>query len=146
KKGVPIRVEIGMRDVEKDGVFVGVRNRDKKEGLGRDEFVARAPEMLATLQRELLEKAKAFMAANTVAIDDLSEFERFFTPRNPDKPEIHGGFAMCHWCGGHECEEKANEQKITIRCLPFGYEQSGAGKCVFCGKPSKGRVIFAKSY
>ena len=51
-----------------------------------------------------------------------------------------------HWCGSAECEEKANELKVTIRCIPFDYTESGEGSCVFCGGKSKGRVVFAKSY
>ena len=146
KKGVPLRVEIGMRDVEQDGVFVGIRTEEKKQGFARNDFIARAPQILADMQAGMLAKAKAFMEANMVDIDDEESFFRFFTPQNADKPEIHGGFAKCHWCGDPACEAKANEQKITIRCIPFDYEKSGAGKCVFCGKPSKGRVVFAKSY
>jgi prolyl-tRNA synthetase len=62
-----------------------------------------------------------------------------------ENPEIHGGFAWCKWCDGAECEEKAAEMKVTIRCIPE--EQSGTeGKCVICGKDAKTDVIFAKSY
>jgi prolyl-tRNA synthetase len=146
KKGVPLRIEIGLRDVEKDGVFVGIRNREKKEGFARHEFIARAPEILATMQKELWEKAVNFRRENTREIDSADDFKKFFTPLNEEKPEIHGGFALAHWCGGAVCEQQANADKITIRCIPSDYEKSGAGKCVFCGQPSKGRVLFAKSY
>ncbi|MDR0868780.1 MAG: proline--tRNA ligase [Planctomycetota bacterium] len=145
KKGVPLRVEIGLRDVEKDGVFVGIRNREKKEGFSRAEFIARTPEILATMQREMFAAAKKFRADHTREIDDLAEFEQFFTPQNADKPEVHGGFALSPWCGGAVCEQRANAQKITIRCLPLAAEKA-AGKCVFCGNASQGRAVFAKAY
>ncbi len=146
KKGIPLRVEVGPRDMENGGVFVGRRDREKKEGYQREEFAAQVPAILEDMQKGLLERAKAYRDENTRDINTAAEFTKFFTPENADKPEIHGGFARMHWCGSTDCEEKANELKVTIRCIPFDYEQSGAGECVFCGKPSKGRVIFAKSY
>ena len=67
-------------------------------------------------------------------------------PQNPEKPEIHGGFALSHWCGDRECEEKIkNDLSVTIRCIPLDSVKE-AGRCVMCGKPSGHRVIFAKSY
>ena len=146
KKGIPLRVEIGPRDIEKDGVFVGRRDRDKKEGMSRTDFVAQVPAILEEMQNALLERARAHREANSRTIDNLDEFYAFFTPQNEEKPEIHGGFSFSHWCGGAECEATANEKKITIRCIPFDYEKGGSGKCIFCGKESKGRVVFAKSY
>ncbi len=146
KKGIPLRVEVGPRDMESGSVFVGRRDRDKKEGIKREEFVASAASILKEMQDGMLERALAYRAENTVEIDSYSEFEKFFTPKNAENPEAHGGFAFMHWCGCAECEGKANELKVTIRCVPFDYEKSGAGECVFCGKASKGRVVFAKSY
>lgn len=145
KKGIPLRVEIGLRDVEKDGVFVGIRNRDKKEGMPREKFIESAAEILMTMQNEMLAKAQTFMNENTREINDKESFEKFFTPKNSDNPEIHGGFALSHWCGNTECEKIANAQKITIRCIPFA-ENKESGKCIFCGKDSPQRVVFAKAY
>ena len=78
---------------------------------------------------------------------EREEFEKFFTPENQDKPEIHGGFALCHWAGSTEEEEQIQkDHKVTIRCIPFGDEYAEEGTCFFTGKPSSRRVVFAKSY
>lgn len=146
KKGIPLRVEVGPRDIQSGSVFVGRRDREKKEGMPKAQFVAEVANILTDMQNGLFQRALAFRAANTREIDTREAFTEYFTPKNEEKPEIHGGFAMCHWCGGDACEAAANEIKVTIRCIPFDYEQGGAGKCIFCGKESKGRVVFAKSY
>ena len=146
KKGIPLRVEVGPRDMASESCFVGRRDCDKKESMTCDEFVNNVSVILEEMQENLLANAKAYRADNTREIDSYDDFVAFFTPENEKNPEIHGGFALMHWCGCSECEEKANEYKVTIRCIPFDYEKSSAGKCVFCGKPSKGRVVFAKSY
>ncbi len=149
KKGIPLRVEVGPRDIEKDAVFVARRDRGPKEkyGQGREEFIAGVPALLRDMQDGLFQKAAAFRAEHTRDIDEYGDFTAFFTPENKDKPEIHGGFAMSHWCGDEACEEKiTNELSVTIRCLPLDREASGPGKCVVCGKESKGRVPFAKAY
>ena len=149
KKGIPVRVEVGPRDMASGSVFVGRRDRGPREKYGqkREEFVAGIGALLGEMQAGLLEKARAFRDANTRAIDSFDEFTAFFTPANREKPEIHGGFASSHWCGSAACETKVNDAlSVTIRCLPTGYEQSGPGACVVCGAPSRGRVIFAKAY
>ena len=72
---------------------------------------------------------------------------RFFTPENQDKPEIHGGFALSHFCDSLECEEKIKaDLTVSIRLLPCDRESQGEGNCMLCHKPSRGRVVFAKSY
>jgi len=98
------------------------------------------------MQAGLLERARAFRAANTHRIDSKDDFYAFFTPKNADKPEIHGGFAMAHWDGTEEtAEQVSNDLKVTIRCLPFDGDAE-EGRCVISGRPSKRRVIWAKSY
>jgi len=148
KKGVPIRVELGPRDLEKGSVAVARRDKGpkEKEFLPNADFISRVEEILQSIQDGLLDRATAFRDANIVDIDTKEQFYAFFTPKNTEKPEIHGGFARCHWCGSQECEEKIKEDlKVTIRCIPFdAKEESGA--CICCGKPSGKRVIFAKSY
>ena len=85
---------------------------------------------------------------HTVKIDSKEDFEKFFTPQNQDKPEIHGGFALCHWAGSMEDEEQIQrDHKVTIRCIPFGDDEyAEEGTCFYTGKPSSRRVVFAKSY
>ena len=79
-------------------------------------------------------------------MDTREAFYAFFTPKDANKPEIHGGFAKAHWCGYGKCEEVIKtDLKVTIRCIPFdAVEEDGA--CVVCGQPSKKRVLWAKSY
>jgi prolyl-tRNA synthetase len=86
-----------------------------------------------------------FRDANTKKIDTKEEFYAYFTPKNANKPELHGGFALTHWCGDAAVEEQIkNDLKVTIRCIPFGDAEPGT--CPFTGRPSKQRVVFAKSY
>jgi prolyl-tRNA synthetase len=101
---------------------------------------------LGAMQRNILDRALRFREENTMHIDGKEAFYAYFTPKNSAQPEIHGGFALSQWCGNSACEEKIKEDlKVTIRCIPFGIKPE-AGSCVCCGKPSQGRVIFAKSY
>ncbi|MCB5230000.1 MAG: proline--tRNA ligase [Candidatus Cloacimonas sp.] len=147
KKGVPIRLEIGPRDVQNDSLFMGRRDmtpRDKTS-IKRSDFAEKVVEILDEIQNNIYAKAVAYKEENTVKIDEYDEFVKYFTPKNAEKPEIHGGFAYSHWCGCDECEEKIKEMKVTIRCIPLEIEFED-GVCIVCGKPSKNRVYFAKSY
>jgi prolyl-tRNA synthetase len=148
KKGVPLRVEIGPRDLEKNAVEVSRRDRavKAKESMRVEEFVARAPEILGSIQDSLYARAKEFRDANTRVIKSKKDFYDFFTPKNPAKPEIHGGFALAHWNGSREVEEQIkNDLKVTIRVVPLD-DSSEPGKCIFTGEPSARRVVWAKSY
>jgi prolyl-tRNA synthetase len=147
KKGVPIRVEIGPRDLEKNVVAVSRRDQPvkAKEFLGRDEFVARASETLASIQQNLLKRATQFRDSHTREINSRDEFYNFFTPQNSTRPEIHGGFALAHWNGSRQVEEQIkNDLKVTIRCITLGNGEPG--RCIFSGEPSARRVIWAKAY
>jgi len=148
KKGVPIYLEIGPRDIASDSVFVGRRDKSRKErfGMQRAEFVGKVSEILADIQNNLFERAKAFRDGNIKVIDNKDDFYKFFTPENKEKPEIHGGFALCHWNGSAQVEEQVkNDLNVTIRCIPLDGKPEG-GKCVISGEKSERRVIFAKSY
>lgn len=148
KRGMPIRLEVGKRDMESDSVFMGRRDldaRDKKT-LKWDEFVESVEEILAEIQDNIYQKALNFRNENSLIIDNKEDFYKFFTPENKNKPEIHGGFAFAHWCGSVECEEKIKEElKVTIRNIPFD-ATADQGHCIVCGKESKQRVVFSKSY
>jgi prolyl-tRNA synthetase len=148
KKGIPMRLEIGPRDVKNDSVFLGRRDKepkDKKSYL-KDEFIQQLVPMLTEMQENYYLKAKNYMIENTKIIDDKSSFYQYFTPQNSNQPEIHGGFCHSHWCGNPECEASIkNELKVTIRCIPLDAVEE-KGKCVYCGKESSRRVLFAKSY
>jgi prolyl-tRNA synthetase len=147
KKGVPLRVEIGPRDLEKNSVALSRRDQavKAKEIMSIQEFVATAPAILMSIQDTLYDRARKFRDQNTRKIDSKEDFYEFFTPKNLAKPEIHGGFALAHWNGSREVEEQIkNDLKVTIRCIPFG--EAEAGRCIFTGEPSLRRVVWAKSY
>jgi len=148
KKGIPLRVEIGPRDIAADSVFVGRRDKSHREkaSLKRDRFVAKLSDTLDEIQANIFARAQTYAEDHTRTIEDAAEFTEFFTPRNPDKPEIHGGFARAVWCGEQACELKIKEaQAVTIRCLPFE-QDSVKGPCIGCGKPGSTWAIFAKAY
>ncbi|MHC4402047.1 MAG: proline--tRNA ligase [Planctomycetota bacterium] len=148
KKGIPIRLEIGPRDIAKDSVFIGRRDRPPKqrESMPRGRFVATFTEQLDEIQKVMLDRARAFREENTVRIDSKDEFYDYFTPANDEKPEIHGGFALAHFCGEDEVEERVKEDlQVTIRCIPSEGEPE-PGVCPFTGRPSPRRVVFAKAY
>ena len=149
KKGVPLRVELGPRDLESGKVAVSRRDQPikAKEFLAQDEFVSRTAEMLDSIQTTLLQRATEFRDANTRVVNSREDFYDFFTPKNSGKPEIHGGFALAHWNGSREVEEQVkNDLKVTIRCIPFANGSAESGTCIFTGESSPQRVIWAKSY
>jgi prolyl-tRNA synthetase len=151
KKGVPLRVELGPRDLESGQVALSRRDQPvkSKEFLPREGLVRRAVELLDSIQLNLFERAKTFRDENTRVIDSKEDFYDFFTPRNSAKPEIHGGFALAHWNGSREVEERVkNDLKVTIRCIPLDDSAplSDAGTCIFSGEPSPRRVVWAKAY
>src|SRR5205809_2978102 len=148
KKGVPIRIEIGPRDLEKNALVISRRDQPitAKESMSIQEFIAVAPEILTSIQQNLLERATKFREANTRVIESKKDFYDFFTPKNLGKPELHGGFALAHWNGSREVEEQIkNDLKVTIRVVPLD-DSSEPGKCIFTGEPSARRVVWAKSY
>jgi prolyl-tRNA synthetase len=132
KKGIPLRVEIGPRDIAENSVFVGRRDQEHNNK--------------TSLEKNLFERAVLFKREHTIKIDETGRFKEFFTPENREKPEIHGGFALSHWCGSDECESRIKEHlRVTIRCIPFDIENEKR-ECIYCGRPSTNRVVFAKAY
>ena len=150
KKGVPVRIEIGPRDLENGSVALVRRDQGPKDKqfLPTEDAVASIVDTLQSIQDTLLKRAIAFREEHTTEINDMDEFRKFFTPENTKQPEIHGGFALVHWAGGVEEEEVlGKELKVTIRCIPNDPDLRGkAGTCFYTGKQSEGRVIFSKSY
>ncbi len=148
KKGIPIRLEIGPRDIKNNSVFMGRRDLEPKDkkGILKDEFVDSVTDILDNIQKNIFTKALNFRDENIAKIDDNKKFYKFFTPKNMEKPEIHGGFVEAHWCGNPKCEEKIKtDLKVTIRAIPMEIIAE-EGRCICCGKPSSNRVLFAKSY
>ncbi len=147
KKGIPVRAEVGPRDMEQRAVFVGRRDHGPKEkqAIPRDEFIGTIGAILDDIQDNLLARARAHRDEHSREITSEAEFLEFFTPQNKEDPEIHGGFAIMGFCCDPELEERiAKEHKVTVRCIPIATENEEV-PCVFTGKPGK-RVVFAKSY
>lgn len=137
-KGVPVRVAIGPRDLENNNAEVA--RRDTKEKMvrpweGITEYIVG---LLKDIQKNLLEKARDLRTDYTVEVDDYATFKEVLDQK--------GGFIAAHWDGTEETEERIKEEtKATIRCIPLDQKQE-EGRCILTGKPSKGRVLFAKAY
>jgi prolyl-tRNA synthetase len=145
KRGVPLRVEVGPRDMAENAVMVSRRDTGEKAKTPRDQFVSTIATTLREMQDNLFTRAKALREAQTRSIDTLDEFKAYFTPKNEKDPEIHGGFALCHWHEDPAVDALLKELKVTIRCIPLD-APAEEGKCIVTGKPSQRRVVFAKSY
>ncbi|MBW4865592.1 proline--tRNA ligase [Prevotella salivae] len=136
-KGVPVRLVIGGRDLENNTIEIMRRDTLEKENVSFDGIVERVQTLLDDIQRNLFEKARAYRDAHIFECDNYDEFKE----RVKD-----GGFFLCHWDGTAETEAKIKEDtQATIRCVPFDYEQT-EGIDMVSGKPSKHRVIIARSY
>ncbi|MGE0113340.1 MAG: proline--tRNA ligase [Steroidobacteraceae bacterium] len=150
KKGVPLRIEIGPRDMEKNALFVARRDQPHKIKLSieRNEFIATVSSILQSIHDTLLAHAKAYRAEHTHNIDTREAFYAYFTPERDDPnlpPPMHGGFAMTHFGGDIELEQQIkNDLSVTVRCIPL--EATEPGTCPFTGKPSRTRVAWAKAY
>jgi prolyl-tRNA synthetase len=154
KKGVPLRVEVGPRDMASGSVFVARRDQppSSKQSMPRDAFVSGIAALLDDIQSNLLTRARAHRDAHTRTIDDKDEFYAFFTPPggsatgDSERQDIHGGFALSHWSGDADVEAKLKaDLGVTLRCIPLDGDAT-AGRCPFSGKPSSRRVIWAKAY
>ena len=155
KKGIPLRAEIGLRDIAEQSVFLGRRDRPHKDriSLKTNQFEADIADLLEEIQQNLFDRALAYRKQHTRVIDRREDFEAYFTPNSLDQPEIHGGFAISGWCGSDRCEAAIKDNLgVTIRCLPFegqleadSSDPDGA-KCVFCDKSAQARAVFGKAY
>lgn len=144
KKGVPLRLEIGLREMESGTLSLAQRDRGHRDTtpLSVQELEHRIPGILDDIQANLLHKAKQFRNQHTHKIDTKKDFYDFFTSSS----EIHGGFALTHWSEDPAVEEQIkNDLNVTIRCIPLDAPQE-EGRCPFTAKPSRRRVIYAKSY
>jgi prolyl-tRNA synthetase len=127
-----------------------VARRDKAGGAKKsytpDELEAQIEALLAEMQQNYFTEAKDLQQKHMrTDLKDFAELQAYFTPKNGEKPEIHGGFVLAKWCGDVESAKLLDELKVTIRCLPL--KQSGTqGRCILTGKPATLDVLFAKSY
>lgn len=137
-KGVPLRLALGPRDIEKGTAELARRDDLTKEVVAQEELLQIIPERLADIQAKLLQKARSFQSDKTTEVNDWESFKSVLKEK--------GGFLAAHWDGTAETEEKIKQEtKATIRCIPLSRELE-EGQCVYSGKPSKGRVLFAKAY
>ena len=138
-RGVPLRIEIGPRDVEKEQVMLARRDipgREGKSPVPLSGLARTVPEMLTTIQADLYRRALNFREAHTYDPADYTEFEE----------AVSAGFAYSWWCGDADCEAQIKEDtKATVRCIPLEQE-SGKGKCIHCGKEAVERAIFGRAY
>ncbi|MEZ0610639.1 proline--tRNA ligase [Fibrella sp. WM1] len=136
-RGVPVRLAMGARDLENGTVEIARRDLKTKETVPFDGLTAHIQALLDNIQQTIYQKALAFREANTFRVDTFDEF----------KVQIEkGGFILAHWDGTSETEEAIKEQtKATIRCIPLDAPDED-GACIFSGKPSRKRVVFARAY
>ena len=150
KKGVPLRVEIGPRDMDKDALFVGRRDAAprEKQSVPRGEFVASIAATLQSIHDRLFTRATDLRQKHTRRIDAKDEFYAWFTPprvRENEPTPSHGGFALTHFSGDVRLEEQIkHDLGVTVRCIPL--DKSEPGICPFSGQPSRQRVVWAKAY
>ena len=137
-KGVPLRIAIGERDLENGTYELARRDTLTKEAVAADAIYDRVDALLEEMQQSLYDRALAYQVSQTVSIDDYASFKTHLNEK--------GGFVLAHWDGTAETEERIQEEtKATIRCIPLEAPEE-EGVCIYSGKPSKRRVLFAKAY
>ncbi len=138
-RGVPLRMEIGPKDVAKGSVVLARRDRPGKEGksfVSQDSVVDAVRNLLVDIQKALLERARNFRDAHTLEPKNIGEFQA----------AIEQGFARSYWCGSADCEAQIKEAtKATLRCIPLE-QPGGAGPCIQCGQAAQEIAIFGKAY
>ncbi len=146
-KGIPVRLGIGKRDLEKGQVEVARRDTKEKNFVPIESIADHVEQLLEDIQNNLFNRAKQFREDHTTKVDTFDEFKAVLNEKKEEHPESWGGgFISAHWDGTTETEIKIKElTKATIRCIPLDNEAE-EGKCVLTGKPSTQRVLFAKSY
>ena len=137
-KGVPLRLEVGPKDIENNQVVLVRRDTSEKIVVPMDELETKVPELLDEIHNTILARAEANREEKTYTAANLDEFVDIAN----NKP----GFIKAMWCGERECEDKIKElTSATSRCIPFEQEEIGA-TCVCCGKPAKHMVYWGKAY
>ena len=136
-RGIPLRIEIGPKDIEKQKVVLAKRYNKEKIDLAISEIETKIESTLEQIQKEMLDAAKKMLNEKTIEVADYSEFKTLLEK---------GGFLKTRWCGNQECEEKIKEETgAEIRVIPFDSDDS-SGKCVYCNQNSVSQVIFARGY
>jgi prolyl-tRNA synthetase len=148
KKGVPLRIEIGPKDIESGAATVCRRDKPHKEKISipLSQMPTEIPALLEAIQKNYHQQAAQYRDANIrTDLKTFEEMKQFFTAHNPEKPEMHGGFVLAKWCGDETTENMLEDLKVSIRCLPLQQSQT-EGTCILTGRPATLDAIFAKSY
>lgn len=139
RKGVPLRIEIGPKDVQKQSVVIVERISGKKYFVPNKELSSYIKEGLENIQKTLFENSKKFRLENTHEVSDYEEFKKIMNEKS--------GFIFTHLCLNKTCEEKIKEEtSASSRCIPFEGGLGNAGKCIYCKKDAPNKVLFAKAY
>jgi prolyl-tRNA synthetase len=137
-KGVPVRVAIGPRDLENGTLEIARRDTKEKKIFKVEDAVAHINHLMTDIQENIYKRAFDFRADNTTEVETYDEFKQVL--------DTKGGFVLAHWDGTAETEDKIKEEtKATIRCITLDFKEE-AGTCIYSGKPSKGKVVFARAY
>jgi prolyl-tRNA synthetase len=137
-KGVPVRIALGQRDLDKNAAEVTRRDTKQKSTMSLPGIADVIKDLLNEIQKSIYEKARMFRDSHITEVNDWKDFEKLL--------DTKGGFLSAHWDGTTETEEKIKElTKATIRCIPLNNKQED-GRCILTGKPSKQRVLFARAY
>jgi prolyl-tRNA synthetase len=137
-KGVPVRLAIGPRDLENSTIEIARRDTREKQVIALDNTFDHVQGLLKEMQENIFQKALSFRQERTTEVDDYEEFKKLLDDK--------GGFFLAHWDGTSETEDRIKEEtKATIRCIPLDQKKE-PGKCIYSGKPSEGRVLFARAY
>lgn len=138
-RGVPIRIELGPRDLENDQVMLVRRDTGEKEAVARSDVRARVQQLVGDIQDDMLQAARRRMEDNTHRVADLAELREIMDGTR--------GFALAGWCGDDGCEARIREEtRATIRCLPFKDHTFGTGSCLACEEKDTQAVVFARAY
>ena len=138
-QGIPVRIELGPKDIEKNQCVIVRRDTREKTIVSLDEVNEKLTEVLETMQNDMLERAKAFLASHINDAHDYNEFKAI--------AETKPGFIRAMWCGDEACENKIKEDTtVTSRCMPFNDQEQISDVCVCCGKPAKKLVYWGKAY
>jgi prolyl-tRNA synthetase len=144
RRGVPLVLELGPRDVAANNIVLKRRDTGAKEVLPQSDVAARIPAALAQIQSDLYATAKQRLKSNTVLANSIGEVESILADVSAEKGG--GKFVMAHLADNPACDARLKEFKATVRCIPLLDEYDGPGKCILTGEPVDRRVVIAKSY
>jgi len=145
KRGVPVRIEVGPKDIANQAAFVARRDTGESRSIPIAELAATLPTLLSEIQNQLFARALKHRETNTVEIRNEAEFRDYFQPDDEQGRSTGGGFAKCWFTSEQAVQPLLDELKVTIRCIPLD-APSGTEPCFLTGQPATTQAIFAKSY